>query len=169
MTKNVLITGPPGVGKTTVLIRVARSMEGADGFYTEEMREEGDRVGFRIVSLKGETGVLSHRNMEGEHRVGKYTVDLDSLEEIGVRSIRRALEGGGPVIIDEIGKMELLSPSFKEWVERALDSPYPVLGTIKAGRDTFCDAIKERGDVTLLEMTRENRDSMYARLLELID
>lgn len=169
MPKNVLITGPPGVGKTTALIKVARSMEGADGFYTEEMREERDRVGFRIVSLKGETGVLSHRDMEGEQRVGKYIVDLDSLEEIGVESIRRALEGRGPVIIDEIGKMELLSPSFKEWVERALDSPCSVLATIKAGRDTFCDAIKAREDVILVKMTRENRDSMPARLLELID
>ncbi|MFP4170155.1 MAG: NTPase [Methanomassiliicoccales archaeon] len=168
MTKNVMITGPPGVGKTTVLIRAARSIEGADGFYTEEMKEEGSRVGFRIVSLSGERGVLSHKDLEGEHRVGKYTVDLDTLEEIGVESIRRALEGGGPVIIDEIGKMELLSPSFKGWVERALESPCSVLATIKAGRDTFCDAIKAREDVTLVNVTRENRDSMPSRLLDLI-
>jgi len=49
MKKNTLMTGPPGFGETSSIRQTAMMLrEGADGFYTEEAREDGERMGFRI-------------------------------------------------------------------------------------------------------------------------
>jgi nucleoside-triphosphatase THEP1 len=51
----LLLTGPPGVGKTTLLARVVRALDGriVRGFLTEEMRAGRQRVGFRLVTVDG--------------------------------------------------------------------------------------------------------------------
>jgi nucleoside-triphosphatase THEP1 len=43
----LLITGGPGIGKTTVTQRIADELrnKGLRGFYTEEIREKGERHG----------------------------------------------------------------------------------------------------------------------------
>jgi nucleoside-triphosphatase THEP1 len=48
----LLIAGTPGIGKTTAIRRVADELEakGLWGFYTEKIREGGERLGFRLVS-----------------------------------------------------------------------------------------------------------------------
>ena len=48
----LLITGAPGIGKTSVIRRAAEGLKhkGLRGFYTEEIREDGERRGFRLVS-----------------------------------------------------------------------------------------------------------------------
>jgi nucleoside-triphosphatase len=91
-------------------------------------------------------------------RVGRYGVDVEALERVGLEAVRRALETGRVVVIDEIGKMEMASPAFCEIVARALDSPSPVLATIHAHPHPFTDAIKRRPDVRLFELTPANRD-----------
>src|SRR5262245_15817345 len=128
-----LLTGRPGVGKTTCL-RHALDLVGrpAGGFLTEAVREGGTRVGFALVELAGEGGMLADARGRGGPRVGKYGVDLETLERIGVPAIRDAVQARRLVVIDEIGKMEMASAAFREAVEEALASPAPVLGTILA-------------------------------------
>ena len=115
MKSNFLLTGPPGSGKTSLIKQaVARLEIKAGGFYTEEIKSQGVRQGFRLVTLDGQTAVLSHLDFEGPHRVSKYGVDVTSLDKIGVAAIERATEECDLVVIDEIGKMELLSARFRE-------------------------------------------------------
>ena len=82
--KNVLLTGPPGCGKTTVIRRVIDGPADCRlaGFYTEEIRQQGGRVGFRAVGLSGASTVLAHVDFHGPARVGKYGLDLAGFEDI---------------------------------------------------------------------------------------
>ena len=115
-----LLTGGPGVGKTTIIKRaLERARISAGGFFTEEIRAVGVRQGFRIVTLDGESATLSHTDIGSPYRVGKYGVDIEALERVGVAAIREAVRQHELVVIDEIGKMELFSSVFKEAVEEA--------------------------------------------------
>jgi nucleoside-triphosphatase THEP1 len=59
--------------------------------------------------------------------------------------------------MDEIGRMELCSPAFQKAIDRALDSPKPVLGTIQDRTNAFLDSVRERPDVEVLRVNTGNR------------
>jgi nucleoside-triphosphatase len=159
--KNLLLTGRPKVGKTTVIIAVSNVLgDRADGFYTKELMELGKRKGFLLISLRGEEGLLAHVNLKHGPKVGRYTVNLDDIDYIGVTALRRAKKEEAIVIIDEIGRMELLSKAFKSEVIRILDSPSRVLATIREAEEPFCDSIKKREDAVVIRVTEANRDSL---------
>ncbi len=166
----LLLTGRPGVGKTTVIRAVIdRSSLYAGGFLTEEMREGGRRVGFRLLALDRsiEAATLADVNSASPHRVGKYGINLDELERVGVAALWRAIEEPsiGLIVIDEIGKMELFSGQFCAAVEASLESPKPVLASVMLGRQRWVDALKARPDVTLVQITTANRHEMPDRAL----
>lgn len=167
MAKAIMLTGRPGVGKTTLVRRVIEELDRpAGGFYTRELREGGRRAGFEIVTLGGETATLSHVDIDSEQRVSKYGVDVEALDQVGVPAIREAVDEGALVVIDEIGKMELYSDAFKTAVADALDSASPVLGTIMRGSRPWADRIKRRDNVEVIEVTVENRDRLVDELTE---
>ena len=131
MTEKVLLTGRPGCGKTTLIKRVANNLpQRAGGFYTEEIRDRGVRVGFRLVTLDGDEGVLAHVDLETPERLGKYGLDLSALETVGVSAIRDAVRARQLVVIDEIGPMEIRSAMFRDAVNEVLESEVPLLATI---------------------------------------
>jgi nucleoside-triphosphatase len=130
------------------------------GFYTEEIRERGERVGFKIITLGGDEAVLAHINFKTPQRVGKYALDLSGLETIGVDALCTAIRAREVVVIDEIGPMEIRSRSFCDAVIKALDADAPIIGTITARSFPFIDAIKKRPDITLIEVRQSNRDQL---------
>lgn len=164
---NYLLTGHPGVGKTTIIKKVLEKLKlPAGGFYTEEIREENKRMGFAIVTLSGLKGVLAHRNFKSRYRVGEYGVGVYTLNRIGVKEIQMCLMEKKIIVIDEIGKMELLSPQFQETVDKALNADNPVLGTITLARHPFAQKVRERADVKIFEVTKENREAVFNALIK---
>ncbi len=162
---NYLLTGHPGVGKTTIIKKLIEKLKlSAGGFYTEEIREDNKRMGFAIATLSGFKGVLAHRNFKSRYKVGQYGVGVYTLNRIGVKEIQMCLMEKKIIVIDEIGKMELLSPQFQEVVEKALDADNPVLGTITLARHPFAQKVKDRDDVKIIEVTGENRDQVLKTL-----
>jgi nucleoside-triphosphatase len=169
MGRTILLTGRPGVGKTTIIREIAERLgAAAGGFYTAEIREGRRRQGFRIVTLDGKEGVLSHVDIKGTPRVSRYGVNLKDLEEIGVAALRRAVADADYVLIDEIGKMELFSEGFRRAVLEAIRSDRPVVGTVLRGRNAWVDNLKELPEVTVLEVTEANRDRMAQHVLDLL-
>lgn len=167
--KNLLLTGKPGVGKTTLVRKAAESgLPIAGGFYTEEIRESGRRMGFMIRTLDGREEVLAHVKSPSRFRVSRYGVNVEAFEVVGVRSIEDALEGPGIVVMDEIGRMELFSQKFQDAVIRALDSPLTVFGVIQMRRNHFLDGIRKRPDTHVLTVTMDNRNALLTEILEML-
>ncbi|KAM5235034.1 cancer-related nucleoside-triphosphatase [Ctenodactylus gundi] len=182
MARHVFLTGPPGVGKTTLIQKASEALRASgvplDGFYTEEVRQGGRRVGFDVVTLSGARGPLSRVRSEPpsgtrDCRVGPYLVDLTSFEQLVLPVLRSAGSGGGPAlpvcVIDEIGKMELFSQPFVQAVRRLLSSLGTViLGTIPAPKGkplALVEEIRSRQDVVVLSVTRENRNCLLPEIV----
>jgi len=170
MIKNIFITGKPGCGKTTLIKESLKELKiSAQGFFTEEIREKGKRVGFKIKTLNQKEGILAHRNLKTQFRVSKYGVNLKDLEEIGVRELERGLEKECLLVIDEIGKMELFSQKFRDVVLKCLESKNKVLGTIMLKENSFCEKIKKRGDTKIFYLTSENKKKVKAEILKILN
>lgn len=163
---NILITARPGTGKTTLIKEIAKKLgQRASGFYTEEIRRGGQRIGFGIKTLDGKNGTLSRVDIDSPFRIGKYKVDVVEFERIALPAIEAALACTKIVIIDEIGPMELFSQKFKDSVLAALDSPSQVVATIKLKGSRFIDRIKSRSDVTLFNLRPDNRVEVLNKIL----
>ncbi len=159
----------PGTGKTTIIKEVlSRSERSAGGFYTEEIRTQGMRQGFQIVTLDGETTTLAHIHIHGPYRVSKYGVDLSELERVAVPAIERAIRSHDIVVIDEIGKMELFSSAFRITALEAIESGKLVLGTIMLKPHPWADKIKHHPAVELILVDRSNRQEILRQLLQWI-
>jgi nucleoside-triphosphatase len=166
MKRVYLLSGEPGTGKTTIIKEVLSKVnKNAGGFYTEEIRSQGVRQGFKIITLDGQNAVLSHTGVRSPHRVGKYGVDTDSMDKVAVPALKQAIQSKDIIVIDEIGKMELFSQPFRDAVIEALQSEKKVLGTIMLASHPWADKIKERPEVEIIIVTRFNRSDVTDRLL----
>lgn len=161
----LLLTAAPGIGKTTLIRRVAERLHGRrlGGFYTAEMRERGTRLGFRLVYLAGPERVIAHVALETGHRVGKYGVDVVAIDEAAA-----ALAPDPSVdafLIDEIGKMECFSTRFCAAVRALLDGRTPVVATVAIRGGGLIAEVKSAKQCDLWEVTHANRNDLPARIV----
>jgi len=169
------VTGSPGIGKTTILLKTAEALEKKGyeigGMLSREAREKGARVGFEIIDIETKKhGWLAHALQSNGPQVGKYRVNLVDLESIGALAIRNAAVDAQIVIIDEIGPMELHSSAFKEAVTEALSSGKPVIGVIhERAQDSLINSIKRRDDAQIILITRANREQIHSLLIEKVN
>ena len=168
MRPHILLTGKPRVGKTTLLKQIIQDLKSCGGFYTEEIIEDGRRIGFKIKTLDGKEGILAKEDLKSRYRLGKYRINLEDLEKIGIETIENALNDKEIVVIDEIGKMELFSQAFKDIVLKALDSDKRVIGVIHRGRLRFLNAIKSRKDVLVFKVNLDNHKELLNKISAII-
>jgi len=166
--KNIFITGKPGVGKTT-LVKELVNLYGkiAGGFYTQEVRRNKERIGFDIISLSGQKGILASRNYRSKFQIGKYGVNLGDLERVGLKAIDEALQNKEIVIIDEIGKMELFSQSFREKIIESLNSPKKILAVITQAKNEFVEGLKIYPNLKIFKLTKNNFESVYKEIIKI--
>jgi nucleoside-triphosphatase len=160
MTNRLLLTGMPGVGKTTVIRRVAERLDGVTlgGFYTQELRDAGERTGFRLVDFDGGALIFAHVSFVGP-RVSKYGVDVAALDARAEMLLAPRAEVA-LYLVDEIGKMECLSQRFVAAMRRLLASSRPVVATVARTGEGFIADVKRWPGAMLWEVTHENRDRL---------
>eukprot|EP00090_Calanus_glacialis_P008041 TRINITY_DN16394_c0_g1_i1.p1 TRINITY_DN16394_c0_g1~~TRINITY_DN16394_c0_g1_i1.p1 ORF type:complete len:177 (-),score=42.17 TRINITY_DN16394_c0_g1_i1:25-555(-) len=170
----LLLTGPPGVGKTTLIQHLAKELENCAGFYTEELREGGKRIGFDIVTLDdGSRGALArvNTNVKGP-KVGQYTVMLEEFELLARKALLpEALKSCKVILIDEIGKMESFSKKFQTLVRQIyenLEFTGHIVATIPMNKGNPLPIVRElvdRSDTEIVEVTKANRDQLRDDLI----
>jgi nucleoside-triphosphatase len=168
----LLLTGSPGVGKTSVLLRTVESLRAkgytVGGMLSREARIGGVRVGFEILDLRiGRKGWLAQVTQKQGPQVGKYRVNLADLEGVGVEAIMNAVANSDVIAIDEVGPMELYSHKFKEATVKAAESSKLVLGVVHwKAADSLITEIRGRDDVEVHLVTMENREDLHLLVLE---
>ncbi len=164
----IAITGSPGVGKSTVLRNVLKQLTCTyGGMVSADIRIKGERMGFEIRDIAtGKHGILAHKQGAGP-RVGSYHVNLEDLNNIGVATIRNAMNSE-LVVIDEIAPMEFKSPEFVRVVEDALNSGKNMLVVLHQKSDHPL-AERMRREFQVYTITMENRESLVSEIAEKIN
>ncbi|CAG7636159.1 nucleoside-triphosphatase [Paenibacillus allorhizosphaerae] len=163
MNNVLLLTGKPRTGKSTAIRKTIEWIgpNKCGGFYTEEIRDDVDRIGFRCVTVAGESIEVAHIDSTSPLRVGRYGVMIEPFEQIAIRSVQQSLQHGQVTVIDEIGPMQMLSAPFRELVERLIaDPPHIVLGTVCLDAHPVIDKIKNGPGVTVYHLEEHNRDTV---------
>jgi nucleoside-triphosphatase len=163
----MLLTGRPGIGKTTVVVRTVGALREAGtvvgGFFTEEVRgHDGRRAGFDIVRLDGRRVRLARVGLDSDVTVGSYGVDVDAVARHAIPALDDP--EAEVVVVDEIAPMELACPGFSDAVTELLERPVAVLATVHRRGDAFTDSLKGRDDVEVIEVTPATRDALPERL-----
>jgi nucleoside-triphosphatase len=158
-----LITGPPGVGKSTMVSRVVLRLKSAGvivgGCTTAEQREGGTRVGFAVRDLtSGRTGQLASVTSRFGPRVGRYRVNLNDLASVGAAGLSTAADTSEVIVIDEVGPMELVSPEFRRAVQKCIESGKPLLAVVHERlEDDLLSQLKSKATATFT-LSVETRD-----------
>jgi nucleoside-triphosphatase len=162
----LLLTGRPGIGKTTALRAIAARLRGRrlSGFYTEEIREDGERRGFRAVTLDGREATMAHVAIRSRARVSKYGVDVAVVDDLARATLARG--DADAYLVDEIGKMECLSSGFVSSMQALLDVGVPVVATVGLRGGGLIAAVKRRADAECWQLSVANRDELPGRALE---
>lgn len=162
--KLILLTGEPGLGKTTVLTRAVELLRAkglrVGGIYSKEVRKGNVRVGFEIIDVAtGVRGTLASTLLNVGPRFGRYRINLKDLSELAARALTRAIEESDVIVCDEIGPMELYSPEFRRAVKTIIKSEKPVVGIIhKRLRDPLAEELRSSSNAEVIEVTVQNRD-----------
>ena len=167
MQKNILITGKPKSGKSTLLNKVMPGTPKRVGFITKEIRANGQRIGFEIQTHLGNKAALASTDLKTPHQVSKYFVSVENLDSV-IPEV--SLFADDDILyLDEIGQMELCSKKFKELTLKYLDSKNTLLATVsQVYEDDFIKEIKQRKDVILVELSEKNREAKEAFVRSLI-
>ena len=168
----LLLTGSPGVGKTSVLLRIVESLRAkgysVGGMLSREVRIGGVRVGFEILDLKtGRKGWLAHVTQKQGPQIGRYRVNLGDLESIGVEAITNAAASSDVIVIDEVGPMELYSNKFRQATVKAVEGSKLVMGVVHwKATDSLITEIRGRDDVEVHLVTMESREDLHLLVLK---
>ncbi len=161
----LLLTGTPGIGKTTVIRRAAAGLgaKGLRGFYTEEIREQGERCGFCLVSFEGAAHIIAHVRFPKTSRVGKYGVDVGAPDDAA--ALLRPDPQARAFLVDEIGKMECLSERFVEAMRGLISGRLQIVATVGARGGGFIAEVKGLPECELWHVTYANRDELPDEIL----
>ncbi|XP_053994570.1 nucleoside-triphosphatase THEP1 [Hylaeus volcanicus] len=183
----VLLTGPPGIGKTTICKQLTKMIEEKsyklDGFYTEEVQgPNGRRIGFDVVLVNNseKKSILARAEnainewQRSKYKVGNYHVFLNDFETMALPVFD---SNADILIIDEIGKMELFSPKFHDKILKLFsetsNKPFiiatiPLMHKIPQRHLPLFQNLHADEKSKVITVNRQNRDTLPQEICHLI-
>jgi nucleoside-triphosphatase THEP1 len=162
--KNMLLSGPPGCGKTTIIRKIIQHLfadQRLAGFYTQEIQHK-DCVDY---ALKRGLEMISRLDFHGDNHGGRDEVNTRTFEVLLAHQLDQVADGVNVFLIDQIGKEERVNQPFMTAVMQLLDSPVPVWATVAASCRGFLRQIQDRQDLMVVRITAENRDEVAKDLI----
>ena len=161
--RKILVTGKPGVGKSTFLQRVLQDHEHKIGIITKEMLDNSmRRSGFEshmTTSTLEDQAVIATKSLPispDECRMGKYNVIVSNIDRLAERLLAETLVPGMVLYIDEIADIQYHSTKFRELCDKWLKSDNFLIATVKEDTDIgWINEIKEKYDPIVI-----NRDNI---------
>lgn len=139
------------------------------GFYTEPIMAGRIRRGVRIFTFDGQERMLAQKGLKSNLFLGKFGLDLNALENVGVPALKLGLMTKQLMVIDEVGMLESMSERFKDTVQEVLDSDKPVLATLRPGAKPHSDMIKKLGDCRILTLSSSNYAAIKQQVRKWLD
>ena len=133
------------------------------GFYTEEICNEFDRIGFDCVNLDGKRIRIADVSFENKVKIGRYGVDIDAFEDFAIQAISKSISYNKIIVIDEIGPIQFLSIKFKHELNCS------VIGTIFYKKHPDIDDIKKIPGIKMYTLTCENRNKIVENIFQKIN
>lgn len=164
----VLLMGLPKSGKSTMLADLIGGPNPKRGLSSPEVREKGERIGFDLLDAEGNTAILSRVGTPTDYPVGRYYVDLISLERFIGPLFNHS--DNQLLFIDEVGQMQLYSEHFKDLVRDYLQAPNDFIGTVsQVYEHPFINDLRRNKDILLCTVTTENRQQLKTALSEALE
>ncbi len=169
--KNIFLTGPIRIGKSTILQNVLQkiNIKNIGGFKTVPLVENGVRTGFAVRSFSGEERIFAHVDWETPHQFFNYHYDVSVFETFGVSILEKAMQRSDLIVMDEIGQMEAKTDKFQKTVLNCLDSPIPVLGVFQQRATWFREILESRRDVQIFNVGNDNRKKLVEKIVKIVN
>lgn len=164
MKYNILITGPPASGKSTLLQSLISGKK-VFGIFTQEIRKGGERWGFKVINIRGGKNEVFASVDTKPHVFEKFGVEVDKFEKIAIPAIEEGIKNKDSlIVIDEIKFLSLFSEKYKKIMLKALDTKRVLATIMMKARHDFADKIKSRADVKVHYLTRFNFDRLLKEI-----
>jgi len=170
MTKNLFILGGPGSGKTKLLRDLALAKKTRiGGYYTEPIMAGRMRKGLMIRTLDGQDRVLASKTVKSPHKLDRFNVDLNALENVGIPALRLAMMSKELIVIDEVGPLEHLSQRYTDTLIECLQSTKPIVATMRAAGNPFTNKLKKLPDTETILLNKSNFASVKLQVRKWIE
>ena len=168
MARHLFLTGDKRVGKSTLLRTWLERFPGkVGGFRTvRTMEVYGDRFSVHLLT-PGEKPAeenllfLCPPPKDDDGVVARF-------EEMGCAALEDTA-ACDMILMDELGPTEAKAEKFQQMVLDILDGDVPVVGVIQKAESEFLSRIARHPNVSVLEVTLENRDILAKRNLQNLD
>jgi len=153
----IFLTGPKGVGKTTIVLKVMLSFDKVAGFFTKKLKS-----GVLFIPIGGREkfliGIMTKNGMVPCAKGFEKAVEF--LENL-------RLDGETLLVIDELGFLERKIKPFLENVERIVSKAKKVLGVVREDSLNFFPFLKD-GSLTVIEVNHENRGQLPEKVSKML-
>lgn len=173
MPANLFLTGPMRFGKSTLLNSIiAQTGISVSGYFIQRQLVNGQTRAFRMMDASIESYVPDieteqiHNDADTIGYIGdNLSWHPEVFEDKGVSIIKKSLLGKKSfILMDELGRIEVIAPKFRKMVFEALDSEQPVIGILKQENNEFLNAIRQRPDVTIVDLNNMTHQQARSKI-----